>query len=422
MKEIRLTVKDIDDSNRRVKYLTACDSLAKAMNVPMTLRRKDDEHAEKYPYQAYQDLVQKWTFYYAGMMDRVYWTVCHVFDLPMVTTFSKAIDTDPLIHRGKVLYSPESGKPITQKQWRDFVRVMERFLNRGMQEPEKRIVLDAVALGRVLDRMLKFNTWETVESVRLADLEYRNHKFAWLSDELNLSRAFGMTDFQAARLHVAEDCAAQYVRSMADKSRLAVNQAILSGIKERKSKSEVAQDLFDRMGDLNRDWQRIVETEVGDNMNSAFLLAQKESAEPGEKVYFQRFEIRDDATCKHCDRIRGLVVLWSDVPLKDEKIDDQYARIAIWEGKTRVGRKAADEWVASGTQHPWCRGSWARWFTTTKKTGGMYDAAMAKLKGRQRAWGEAVFKAEAEFKAKGIEKPNDTTPGYLERINELYRG
>lgn len=422
MSEVRLTVKDITVGNRREKYLTAVNSLAKAMKVPITLKRKDEERSERYPYRSYADLVQKWTLYYAKLLEQIYGTVCTVFDLPIVSTFSKAMDSDPLIYKGKILYSPESGKPITKKEWRDFVRMMERFLNRGMQEPEKRIVLDAVALGRVLDRMLKFNTWETVESIRLADLEYQNHKFAWLSDELNLSRCFGMTDFQAARLHVAEDCAAQYVRSMTNKSRTTVNEVILNGIKDRSSKSEVAQDLFDRMGDLNRDWQRIVETEVGDNMNSAFLLAQREDAKPGEKVYFQRFEVFDRATCKHCDKIRGLVALWSDVALVDEKIDDKFAGVAIWEGKTRVGRKASDSWVAAGTQHPWCRGSWARWYEPAAGTGGMYDAAMAKLKGRQRAWGAAVTQTEAEFKAKGINKPNDTTPGYMERINELYQG
>jgi len=50
----------------------------------------------------------------------------------------------------------------------------------------------------------------------------------------------------------------------------------------------------------------------------------------------------------------------------------------------------------------------------------MYDAAMAKLGGRQRAWGEAVAQARQEYSAKGIENPDDTTPGFLESINEIY--
>jgi hypothetical protein len=45
---------------------------------------------------------------------------------------------------------------------------------------------------------------------------------------------------------------------------------------------------------------------------------------------------------------------------------------------------------------------------------------MAKLRGRQNKWADAVDKAKAEFAEKGIKNPTDATPGYIERINELY--
>ena len=44
------------------------------------------------------------------------------------------------------------------------------------------------------------------------------------------------------------------------------------------------------------------------------------------------------------------------------------------------------------------------------------------MKGNAKKWDEAVTKAKEEFKEKGIENPNDGTPGYVERIHELYDG
>lgn len=424
MSEIKLTVKDIREDNRKEKYLTAVSSLAKAMRVPIVVKPKlDEDKQEKYPYQAYKDLVAKWAIYYSGVLDTIYRTVCHAFDLPLVTTLSKAADSDPLIYKGKVLYSPETGKPITQKQWREIIEAIEKFLNRKMQEPEKKMVLEASALGRILDRMLKYNTWEAIEKLKLEEIKYKRHSWEWLTaDEKNLARTFGMDDYEIARLHVAKDSAAQYVRSMTDKSKNSVQQILINGVKERKPKGEIAQNLFDQMGSLNRDWQRIAETEVGDNMNMGFLLAQKSNAEPGEKVYFQRYEVLDKATCKHCQKINGIIALWSDVVLTDEHINDPYAKVAIWDGKTRVGRKANDDWVAAATAHPFCRGSWARWYPPSKGNRTAYDAAMAKLADRQKAWGEAVEQARAEFVGNGITNPDDTTLGYLDRINVIYRG
>ena len=44
------------------------------------------------------------------------------------------------------------------------------------------------------------------------------------------------------------------------------------------------------------------------------------------------------------------------------------------------------------------------------------------LKKRSEDYNKAIDKAREEWKAKGIENPNDKTPGYIDRINELYNG
>lgn len=421
MKDVKITVTAITDENRKEKFLAASDALAKALNIPITLRRKDPdkESGEKFPYQAYEDLVNQWVYFYAGLLDLIYNTCCNTFDLPRVTTFSKARGSDPLIYKGKILYAPETGKPITRKQWKDFVKAIEDFLNRKVTNAGDRIVLDSTALGKVLDRMLKYNTWDAVRQAKYEELEYQKWKAGEFSGEENYRKLFKVADEEMDRMAVAQELCAEHITKVTDETRGAIKKVFLNGIKERKTKGEIAQDLFDKFGDLNRDWKRIVETETNDAMNNAMMVSERTITPEGVPLYFQRMEIIDGVTCAHCKKINGLVARWSDVPLDDEKIDDPYAKIAIWEGKSRVGMKASEEWVAAGSQHPYCRGLWTKWLPPGKKDDAV-NAALAKMKGREAAWAKACSQAEAEFRAKGARKLNDATPGYVDRINEIY--
>jgi hypothetical protein len=46
---------------------------------------------------------------------------------------------------------------------------------------------------------------------------------------------------------------------------------------------------------------------------------------------------------------------------------------------------------------------------------------IAQVEGKGRQWDAAVDQALKEYQEKGTKNPNDQTPGYVERINELYR-
>jgi hypothetical protein len=121
--------------------------------------------------------------------------------------------------------------------------------------------------------------------------------------------------------------------------------------------------LFDKFATMNRDWRRIAITEAGENANQGMVIATG----PGGQL--RRLEHYKGA-CQFCRSIDGRVmtVVAPDDPDKDG--DTQ-----IWSGKTNVGRSGApskrtdnglvlrtpDErlWVAAGSQHPNCRGTWA---------------------------------------------------------------
>lgn len=76
-----------------------------------------------------------------------------------------------------------------------------------------------------------------------------------------------------------------------------------------------------------------------------------------------------------------------------------------------------EEVISRGYVIGYCHGEYKENITSP-----LYDVVMAKLSRQSKAWGKAVEQAEKEFNARGIKKPDDETPGYLERINEIYRG
>jgi hypothetical protein len=217
---------------------------------------------------------------------------------------------------------------------------------------------------------------------------------------------------EMARIKVMEMSAGQKITAVSEKIRADVKQVLIDGVLSRKSTSQISQDLFHKMTGHNRDFQMIADTEIQNAVNNASLLDEVYNSEPGEKVYFQRVEVIDQNTCKFCRKMNGVVVLWSDTPLENDKIEDPVAKFAIWDGKDWNGQK---EFVANGVFHPYCRGRWMRYNKTV-------DALVAHLQNKSELYNRALDKARAEWKEKGIENPDDKTPGFLDRINELYGG
>jgi len=112
----------------------------------------------------------------------------------------------------------------------------------------------------------------------------------------------------------------------------------------------------------NRDWRRVALTESAEALNQGFVACQ----EPGQKL--KRVE-QYKGVCAWCAKIDGRVMEVVD-PSEPEKDGERQ----IWVGKTNVGRSVAprkrvgdllverepDELyhIASGAQHPNCRGRW----------------------------------------------------------------
>lgn len=414
---IGIEIRNITFKNRRLKFRKAVGELAKTLDVPMELLKaghKEHSH-EAYLYGVQQELSDRWVRFFDVIVRGVYSAVVDATGLPRVEveTLRKALDDGILRYRGKVIYSPETGQPIQKKEFDALIKAIENFLNRKTSGAGERIILDSVAIGKILRRMGKYQTSKEMQSLTLETLKYRGKTFDWISDSVkNVHTTLGdeISRNEQAMYQATQDWAAAKVSSITDDIRNEIKETLLYGIREHRSKSQVSQDLFNKLGGLNRDWKRIADTEMVNTSNLAGIMEEVNQAPEGEKVYFKRYEL--PGCCDKCEKINGMVVLWSNTPLESDKIKDEHAKVAIWEGKPQDRKMNS---VVTGTMHPNCRGGWARW------NSGYVDAYVAHIQNKTQMWDRAVETARKEFKEKGIEYPNDQTKGYTDRINEIYR-
>ena len=309
---------------------------------------------EPFIYKAQEELTDKFVDLLTEKTKAVYNFIISYFGLPEVRILSKA----DLKYKGKVLYNPETGEPIKKSEWNKFIKELEKFLNRNYSGIGEKIVLSAESLGRILERLSKTNTLENLKKIPLSNINYKNKKIDWISESSkNMQNIFGesVSRWQAARIEVATESAGLKIQKITDSMRNNIQDILINGIKNKESKLKVSQNLFDKCVGLNRDFQKIADTEIQNNVNNAYVKEAVYNSSEDEKVYFRRFEIVDDNTCKECKKIDGKIVLWSDTPLVSEKINDEYADYAIWDGKT-------DGLIPVGTAHPYCRGCWYKYY------------------------------------------------------------
>lgn len=419
--DITVNVKNVTEKNRRDKYIKAVSVVAKSLNIPFTIRKKNKEQGEEFPYQSYKELTQRYSRFFGYILDEVYKTACNALDLPEIKEFSKSQQDDikPFIYKGKIFYSPQTGEPISVRDWKNFISAIEKFISQNTADLAEKMVLDSRTVGNLMQRMIKYQKWDYVKNVGIKDIEYHGKDFQQLAEYRKHIKEFDIKELEKKRIEIAKMNCAQNITKISDQIRNSIQGIFIDGIQTYTPKSKISQKLFDSFGNINRDWQRIVETETSNNVNTAFVAREVEKSRKGEKVYFQRMEIIDDATCPFCKQINGMVVLHVKNAQDSEEVEDKYAKIAIWDGKSNVGRKQADYWVAMGAMHPYCRGSWSRWYASEDDT--EYDAAIAAMQNRQVLWGKAVDTARKEYEQQGIKNPNDRTAGYTDRINEVFK-
>lgn len=360
--DIVINLRYKDDSERNSKLEKALRTTAFSLGVPLK-----SGSGETFYFDSQKELTDIWCEAFSKRVKEIYDFVTDYFELPEMNVMSKA----NLKHKGKILYNPETGKPISTSEWNRFVTDLEKFLNRNKPAGEK-IVLDAQALGRLLDKMLKTNSLESVRKMALKDIKVKEKSYEWVSDSVkHLNAVLGseLAGEQMARIEMLQRSAAQKVSGIDNAMKDNIKQILIDGVTNKKSKSQVSQDLFDKMVGHTRDFQRLADTEIQKNFNDAYIAGEINNTEPGDNVYFQRVEVIDGNTCEYCKKMNGKIAVWSKTPLSSGKVSDKDADLAIWEGKEWDGKKlTAIPDAPVSIFHPWCRGVWLR-----------YDPAVGKI-------------------------------------------
>ena len=310
------------------KIEKAVHSMAMSLDADIPLT------GEAFMYKSQEELTNLIVKEITEKTNEIYSFVIDYFDLPEIRVVSKAF----LRHKGKIVFDPSTGQPIEKAEWKTFIKHLEDLLNSVYGGMGKKIVIKAQSLGRMLNRLSKAKSLSEIKKMPLKDLEVNHRKFDWISQTAKtMENALGesVKDRRTqASIQVAIDSAAQRVTRVTDNLRNDIQQIIIDGVKDHNSKSQVSQKLFDKCVGLNRDFQKIADSEIQSTVNMAYLKEEVYNTKEGEKVYFKRFEHDDEHTCKKCKAIKGALALWSDVALPDEHIDDEFAEYAIWEGKT----------------------------------------------------------------------------------------
>jgi len=359
MKIVKLEINDINDLNRADKFQKAIDILSKELNIPATIEHK--EHGkEEFPFIAQNELYEMYKTRFGLLMDDLYSRVCSTVGLRPISTFKKSIDPKAPKLGKEILWNPETGLPITQKDLDRLLGAVDKFMNRN--NPTKEFVINQAAVSRIISDMRKKSDMEALRKIPLKDVVFKKTSWDQFKDYTDIKNFFPSSDIN--RLKFRERIVGNYIQDVNDKTRKGIRDILDQGYMAGKSKGQISQDLFYKFGDLNKDWDRIIDTEGVNIFNAEYIDEQKSESLPGEPLYFVRREYGDANTCSFCmgavqDQI---IARWSDVPLSDENINDPIASIAIWDGKSNYGVKR-DSWAwSAGPNHPRCRGSWDRYY------------------------------------------------------------
>lgn len=147
----------------------------------------------------------------------------------------------------------------------------------------------------------------------------------------------------------AEIRTADKIAEVAEKHRAGIKQVVLQAINGRWSAAKLAQMLFDKFGEQNRDWRRVAITELAMASSDAFLAG----CEEGDQVTVNTVE----GSCRYCKQyLEGRTFT---VTHKAELMGTNYSDEMnyVWVGKTNYGRRVAT-YIPCIPLHPNCRHMW----------------------------------------------------------------
>jgi hypothetical protein len=318
------------------KFERAVDSLQKALGYD-----SERQQREISPFKSVRDLEDLSKERVEKLLLRFYNELIKWF------TVEKA-SSDPFILNGRFFINPKSGKPLTRSQWAKIKKEVLKAFTYIYAGEEERIALHALSLGKVLKGM------SIADSISMG---YTSIKSAVDDTMAKLTGPFWQNTVDFAQQHAGE-----LIVDLTQSHFKKIHDTIQTSIINRASHDELKDKLFEKFGEMNRDWRRIAETEIGNAQNNGQLLTEIERAKPDETIFMKG--VSSAEACPWCkgEVDQKIVVLLNEPPEEggDQVEINGVVYTAIWPGKDNYGRARRDWWVAAGTQHPHCRCTWVK--------------------------------------------------------------
>lgn len=140
------------------------------------------------------------------------------------------------------------------------------------------------------------------------------------------------------------------ITEISDRHRAGVRQLVIRAKKERWTAQQLAQALFDKFGEHNRDWRRVAITELAFATNDTYLSG----CEEGDTL----IGMGAVNACKKCQEliIGKQVTVTHKIPSEENYHTDTKL---VWVGKSNYGRRVS-EYVTAIPLHPQCRCRWTK--------------------------------------------------------------
>lgn len=265
----------------------------------------------------------------------------------------KAKEDELLIFKGRIQYSPKTGKPITMGEWGNLENAIIKYLKIEKKQIQKKIASDGYWLGTLLARMDKEQRLTIpVKKVKKFDMgkavaDFNEVKF---------------TDYDKDKIDMAKQLSGIYIQNVDDRARTKIQEILVDGSRQNINKGKVSQRLWDLEEEVNRDWERVVRTEVATNINNGMMTTLLRTSDE-DNVFVKG--ISAPTACEHCLRLLNeKIFVLLDKPPEDggDKITiDGKQYTALWPGKSNYGRKVKDYW-ACFVLHPHGRCTFSEWY------------------------------------------------------------
>lgn len=263
----------------------------------------------------------------------------------------------------------EDGKAMTQKQ----LEKLDEFLRRDLPNYAKKaeeFMVRAGFIGKIRNRTEREN-FETLGTYidripQSIEAAVKEGVVLTLREKTRTKRRgkkveiLPLTTQEAEAVRLAAQHAGEKMTEIAEREIAGVRQLVIQAKRERWSAQKLAQALFDKFGDHNRDWRRVAITELAFATNDAYLSGLDE----GDRVV----GMGAANACKHCQKlvIGKEFILTKNPPKRDTYESDMKY---VWPGKSNYGRRVP-EWRPCIPLHPNCRCRWhrvSRFYTVTDK-------------------------------------------------------